>query len=209
MKSVSPQEVVARPRASLLHNAISSVLLFSVPLYGALYILGINRGSWLVVLGTQLAGVAFCAAVWLRYRSIAVRVTDTSIEEQGLFFRQQSALEDVHRVILARIYRSSSAETWMHLLVTDAHGKRLLRMRGVFWAEPEIRRIAAATGVPPTELAEPMTKKAFATSHPGSVDWYENNRWFAGLVLAVFLAVAIGIVVGLMALAGVHIERVV
>ena len=198
MKSVSPQDVVARPRASLLHNAISSVLLFSVPLYGALYILGINRGSWLVVFGTQLAGVAFCTAVWLRYRSIAVRVTDTSIEEQGLFFRQRSALEDVHRVILARIYRSSSAETWMHLLVTDAHGKRLIG-----WDE------ILEGGVPPTELAEPMTKKAFATSHPGSADWYENNRWFAGLVLAVLLAVAVAVVVGLMTLAGVHIERVV
>lgn len=209
MTSVFPQVVVARPRASLLRNALSSVLLFSVPLYGALYILGINRGSWLVVLGTQLAGVAFCAVVWLRYRSIAVRVTATSIEEQGLFFRQRSALEDVHRVTIARVYRSSSAETWTQLLVTDAQGKRLLRMRGVFWAETEIRRIAAAIGVPATELAEPLTRKAFATSHPGSVDWYENNRWFAGLVLAAFLAVAIGVVVGLMALAGVHIESVV
>jgi hypothetical protein len=209
MTSVFPQVVVARPRASLLRNTLSSVLLFSVPLYGALYILGINRGSWLVVLGTQLAGVALCAVVWLRYRVIAVRVTATSIEEQGLFFRQRSALEDVRRVTIARVYRSSSAETWTQLLVTDAQGKRLLRMRGVFWAETEIRRIAAAIGVPPTELAEPLTRKAFATSHPGSVDWYENNRWFAGLVLAAFLAVAIGVVVGLMALAGVHIESVV
>jgi hypothetical protein len=209
MTSVFPQVVVARPRASLLRNTLSSVLLFSVPLYGALYILGINRGSWLVVFGTQLAGVAFCAVVWLRYRVIAVRVTATSIEEQGLFFRQRSALEDVRRVTIARVYRSSSAETWTQLLVTDAQGKRLLRMRGVFWAETEIRRIAAAIGVPPTELAEPLTRKAFAISHPGSVDWYENNRWFAGLVLAAFLAVAIGVVVGLMALAGVHIESVV
>jgi hypothetical protein len=209
MTSDFPQVVVARPRASLLRNTVSSVILFSVPLYGALYILGVNRGSWLVVLATQLAGIAFCAVVWLRYRSIAVKVTSTSIEEQGLFFRQRSALEDVRQVILARIYRSSSAETWTQLLVADAHGKRLLRMRGVFWAEPEIRRVAAAIGVPPTELAEPLTKKAFAASHPGSVDWYETNHWFAGLVLAVLLAVSIGVVVGLMALAGVHIEGVV
>ena len=172
--------------------------------------LGIYRGSWLVVLATQLAGAAFCAVVWPRYRSIALRVTDTSIEEQGLFFRQRSALEDVRRVIIARIYRSSSAETWTQLLVTDAQGKRLLRMRGVFWAETEVRRIAAAIGDRPIELAEPLTEKVFAVSHPGSIDWYETQSLVRGTGPRGFPeGAAIGIVVGLMALAGVHIESVV
>jgi hypothetical protein len=41
--------------------------------------------------------------------------------------------------------------------------------------------------------------------HPESVDWYERNRALAALVLAAALAAAVGIVVGLMALAGVPI----
>jgi hypothetical protein len=41
--------------------------------------------------------------------------------------------------------------------------------------------------------------------HPKSVDWYEKNRALTALVLAAVLAAAVGIVVGLMALAGVPI----
>lgn len=208
MTSVDNHGVVARPRASLLRNTVSSVLLFSIPLYGALYILGIPRGSWLVVFVTQLAGIALCALVWRRYRSVAVAVTETSVEEQGMFFHQRFPLDDARTVTMFQTYRSSSAETWRQLVVDDVDGNRLLRMRSIFWSEHDMRRIADAIGVPLTEPTEPMTSRAFAASHPGSVDWYERSRLLAGLTVAVLLAAAIGVVVGLMALAGVPIGGV-
>lgn len=205
MTSVLPNRVSVRPKASLLRNVLSSVVLFSLPLYGALYVLGVSRGSWLVVLVSQCVGVALCVLVWARYRAISVVVTAAEIKEQGLFFRQRCPLDAVYRVILAEIYRSSSAETWHQLLVTDADDNRLLRMRGVFWGESEMRRVADAIGVPVTEPSEPVTRQAFMAAHPDSVDWYERNRALAALVLAAALAAAVGIVVGLMALAGVPI----
>jgi hypothetical protein len=203
--SVVPNRVVVRPKASLLRTALSSVVFFSLPLYGALYVLGVPRGSWAVVLASQCVGIALCLLVWVRYRAISVAVSETSIDEQGMFFRQTCPLEAVYRVILAPIYRSSSAETWHQLLVTDANNKRLLRMRGVFWGESEMRRVAAAIAVPLTETPEPVTRRAFMAEHPESVDWYERSRVLAALVLGVALVAAIGIVVGLMALAGVPI----
>jgi hypothetical protein len=203
--SVLPNRVVVRPKASLLRNVLSSVVLFSLPLYGALYVLGVPRGSWLVVLASQCIGIALCLLVWARYRAISVVVTASEIKEQGLFLRQRCQLDAVSRVILAQIYRSSSAETWHQLLVTDADNNRLLRMRGVFWAETEMRRVADAIGIPVMEAAEPVTQQAFMAEHPESVDWYERNRALAALVLAAALAAAVGIVVGLMALAGVPI----
>jgi hypothetical protein len=205
MTSVLPNRVLVRPKASLLRNVLSSVVLFSLPLYGALYVLGVSRGSWLVVLASQCVGVALCVVVWARYRAIVVVVSPTDIEEQGLFFRQRCPLDAVYRVILAKIYRSSSAEAWHQLLVTDADNNRLLRMRGVFWGESEMRRVADAIGVPVMEAAEPVTRQAFMAEHPKSVDWYEKNRALTALVLAAVLAAAVGIVVGLMALAGVPI----
>jgi hypothetical protein len=205
MTSVLPNVVLVRPKASLLRNVLSSVVLFSLPLYGALYVLGVSRGSWLVVLASQCIGVALCLLVWARYRAISVVVSATEIKEQGLFFRQRCSLDAVFRVILAEIYRSSSAETWHQLLVTDADNNRLLRMRGAFWGESEMRRIADAIGVPVLEPSEPVTQRAFMVAHPESVDWYERNRALAAVVLAAVLAAAVGIVVGLMALAGVPI----
>jgi hypothetical protein len=208
MTSVLSNRVLVRPKASLLRNALSSVVLFSLPLYGALYVLGVPRGSWLVVLGSQCIGVALCLLVWARYRAISVAVSATEIREQGLFFRQRCPLDAVYRVILAKIYRSSSAETWHQLLVTDAENNRLLRMRGVFWGESEMRRVADAIGVPVMEAADPVTRQAFIAKHPESVDWYEKNRALTALVLAAALAAAVGVVVGLMALAGVPIGAV-
>jgi hypothetical protein len=205
MTSVLPNRVLVRPKASLLRNVLSSVVLFSLPLYGALYVLGVSRGSWLVVLASQCVGVALCVVVWARYRAIVVVVSPTDIEEQGLFFRQRCPLDAVYRVILAKIYRSSSAEAWHQLLVTDADNNRLLRMRGVFWGESEMRRVADAIGVPVMEAAEPVTRQAFMAEHPESVDWYEKNRALTALVLVAVLAAAVGVVVGLMALAGVPI----
>jgi hypothetical protein len=205
MTSVLPNRVLVRPKASLLRNVLSSVVLFSLPLYGALYVLGVSRGSWLVVLASQCVGVALCVVVWARYRAIVVVVSSTDIEEQGLFFRQRCPLDAVYRVILAKMYRSSSAEAWHQLLVTDADNNRLLRMRGVFWGESEMRRVADAIGVPVMEAAEPVTRQAFMAEHPESVDWYEKNRALTALVLVAVLAAAVGIVVGLMALAGVPI----
>ncbi|MEO7006115.1 MAG: hypothetical protein ABI065_03710 [Terrimesophilobacter sp.] len=209
MTSVLPSRVLVRPKASLLRNVLSSVVLFSLPLYGALYVLGVSRGSWLVVLGSQCVGIALCVLVWARYRAIAVVVSESSIDERGFFFRQSCPLDAVRNVILAEIYRSSSAETWHQLLVTDADNNRLLRMRGVFWGEAEMRRVAEAIGVPVTEPTEPVTQRYFMAEHPQSVDWYERNRILAAIVLAAALTVAVGIVVGLMALAGVPIGVVV
>ncbi|GAB3038926.1 hypothetical protein GCM10027052_18390 [Parafrigoribacterium mesophilum] len=158
-----------------------------------------------MVLASQCIGIALCALVRVRYRAISVAVSETSIDEQGLFFRQSCPLGAVYRVILAEIYRSSSAETWHELLVTDAENKRLLRMRGVFWGESEIRRVAAAIPLPLTEIPEPVTRRMFVTAHPESVDWYERSRTLAALGLCAALIAAIGIVVGLMALAGVPV----
>ncbi len=208
MTSVLPNRVLVRPKASLLRSVLSSVVLFSLPLYGALYVLGVSRGSWLVVLGSQCFGIALCVLVWARYRAIAVVVSPVEITEQGMFFRQRWPLDAVYRVILAEIYRSSSAETWHQLLVTDAENNRLLRMRGAFWGESEMRCVAEAIGVPVTEAAEPVTQRAFMAEHPRSVDWYERNRVLAALVLAAALAAAVGMVVGLMALAGVPVGAV-
>jgi hypothetical protein len=195
--------VVAHPRASLLRNALWSVLLFSIPLYGALYILGGPRGSWLVLLGTQLLGIGLCGLVWKRYRSISVIVTDSRIEEQGLFFRRRFPVADIRAVTLFQIYRSSSAEVQRQLVVVDGQDKRLLRMRGMLWSEWEMRRVAEAIGVPLAEPTEILTARSFAVGHPQYVDWYERNRLLAGVVLTALLVAAIGVVVGLMALAGV------
>lgn len=197
--------VLVRPKRSLLRNAIWSVLLFSAPLYGAVYILGIPNGTWPGILASQVGVVTLCLLVWLRYRAVAVRVTEVTLEEQGFFCRTSRALSDVRSVTLVHTYRSSSAETWTQLLVTDEKDGRLLRMRGTFWREAEMRLVAEATGVPLTLLPEPMTRRVFIASHPCSADWYESSRTLAAVSLAVILVAAVGVVMGLMSLAGVPI----
>ncbi|MHB1170915.1 MAG: hypothetical protein ACYCZY_00145 [Lacisediminihabitans sp.] len=197
----------ARPRASLLRNGILSFALVSLPLFGALYFLGVPNGSWPIALAFQLVTLVLAGLAYSRYRRTFIGVTRTSIDERGFLTPKTSVpLAAVHNAVLAETYRSSSPETVGQLLLRDAEGKRMLRMRGSFWTESDMRAVAAAIDVPLAIRADAITAKTFFEDYPGSAYWFENRRRFAVLAVAAALVVLLGVVLGLMTLMGIPID---
>ncbi|GAB3132250.1 YdbT family protein [Marisediminicola antarctica] len=192
------------PRRILVRNALWSYLLISLALFGSLYYLSIPRGTWPGLVAGQLVTILVCLTAYLRYRLTYIEVTTESIIERGFFgFTRRIPLSRVATTVLAETYRSHAPDSTPQLVVRDAAGRRLLRMRGTFWSLAAIRRVADATGVPTEHYPDPITSREFFANFPGSAYWFEHRpALFVVTVLAVF-AVSLAVVLGLMWLAGI------
>lgn len=194
------------PRRVLVRNALWSYVLISLALFGSLYYLSIPRGTWPGLLAGQLGTIAFCLLAYLRYRMTYIEVTTEEIVERGFFgFTRRIPLSLVASTVLAETYRSHAPDSTSQLLVRDAAGRRLLRMRGTFWTLAAVRRVAEATGVPTEHYPDPITLREFFANFPGSAYWFEHRpALFVVTVLAIF-ALSLAVVLGLMSLAGIPI----
>jgi hypothetical protein len=201
------------PRRSLVRNGVLSYALLSLPLFGALYFFSASSTVWLAVLGVHVLTLAAPAAVYLRFTAVFIGMTPTAIYERG-FFGQPTVtqLSKVGHVALVYTYRSSSTETMPQLLVRCIDDRRVLRMRGIFWSEADIRAVATAittsAGVTLDERAEPITAHTFFTEYPGSAYWFENRPAVIVAAVIVTLLAVLGIVLAFMALMGIPIEKV-
>jgi hypothetical protein len=202
--------IYVRPRAGLLRNGILSFLVVSIPVFGALYLLGVPGGSWPIVLGFQLLTLVLAAVCYWRYRRTFVAVTtDNSIQERGFFVPFGTVpVSEVRSGVLVNTYRSSSSDTVLQLVLLGNGGKRLLRMRGSFWTEADMRAITTAIDVPVSVRPDAISTSALFEDYPGSAYWFENRP-----VLAVLIATAMGLsvlalVLGLMSVVGIPIEGV-
>lgn len=211
VRTAQPQQYLVRvgPRRSLVRNGALSYILLSLPLFGALYFLGANRGTWQIALTVHLGTILLVSFGYLIYRRTYIGVTATEIHERAVLGGVTAIpLSRVHRAILISTYRSSSTETTQQLLLCDADDARLLRMRGIFWTESAMRAVAAVSGAPLEEDPNPMTSKAFFELHPGTAYWFENRPVLTALAVVVALVAVLGLVLGLMVLMGIPIEGV-
>lgn len=213
-ESIEPPAFVVKvsPRRSLVRNGVLSYVFLSLPLFGALYFFSAPSLAWLTVLGVHLLSLAVAAAVYLRFTTVFIGVTSTAIYERSFFGPPKVMfLSKVGDAAFVYTYRSSSTETMPQLLVRCADNSRLLRMRGIFWSETNMRAVAAvitaSARIPLTEREEPMTASVFFAEYSGSAYWFENRP--ALIVVAVFvtLLAVLGIVLAFMALMGIPIDR--
>jgi hypothetical protein len=190
-------------RGSVLRNTIYAAVAAGIPLFGVLYWLSLAQGIWLRVLVVQVIYTGLVVLIAVRHFGAFVEVTSTTITKQALFVRTTLNRSDAASSYLADTHTSNSPDLLPQLLVLDANGGRLLRMRGTFWSREDMLRVAEAIGVPLTMESEPMTLKEFYARHPGAAYWYEGKLWLAivGIVLAfgfaylavTWLMVAIGV----------------
>jgi hypothetical protein len=114
-------------------------------------------------------------------------------------------LTEIAKVDLVPVYVGQSPETVPQLLVRDADGARLFRLRGTYWHTGDLETIANALPVPTTVAAEPMSVSEFFVAYPGSAYWFEDRPWLVAGMLAVVIAVCIAIAWGIMTLFGMPI----
>lgn len=192
-------EVRIRPRESLKWSAILIFIIVPIPIFATLFILGLPKGSWPIPLAAAGIAVVLFAIGFYLFQTTYVAVSRDHFTERGFFRRPIiTPIAEVRSTVLVRISSASSVETLPQLIVRDAQGRRILRLRGVFWTEESIRAVAVALGTPLVEAEDPMTSKQFFEQYAGSAYWFENRRGLAIGVIALAGLACMGLVLGLM-----------
>lgn len=195
--------VRVRPKPGIIRSGLLILLIVPLPIFGVLVFEGAGTGSWPIGLVGELICLLLCIFGIVRFRGIFVDVTSASIVERGFFGRRRiSRLSDIDDLALAQTYSSSTADTVPQLIARDRSGKRVLRLRGVFWTEESMRAVTAAAGLPFEEITEPLSPAEFFNRFPGAAYWFENRRAIVVAAVVVISIVCIGIVLGLMQVLG-------
>lgn len=195
------------PRRSLLLSALVSILLVLLPISGVLYWFAIPRGQggW-VVLAQAIVVAASFGLLW-RQLTVDTVVADGELRGRGIFSPMERVpLDRIAVVDLVEVYIGQSTETVPQLLVRDADGRRVFRLRGTFWHVGDLEKVAGALPVPTTIAPEPMTIQEFFRAYPGSAYWFENRPWLTAGLIAIAVAAAVAIAAGIMTLSGMPIR---
>ncbi len=202
---VATREYLIRlsPRVVLLRNVILSVLFVSITVFGVLFFLGLRNGSWPVAVVGEAVSLLVCALGYVLHRSTYIGITHNTIEERGFMgVRTSIPKSEVATIVFAHTYTNASPESIPQLVISDAAGKRLLRMRGVFWTLESMRAVIASIDVPAVSHRESMSMREFFTRYPGAAYWFENRPVLLTVATVGILAVVGALVLLLVTLVG-------
>jgi len=189
------------PRRSLLVSALVSSLVVVVPLSALFFWFAIPRGQAIFVVLALAILVVVAAAILMRQLCVDTVITATELRGRGIFSPMvRVPLDRIASVALVPSYVGQAAEPVTQLLVRDADGHRLFRLRGNYWHPGDLRKVASALPVATTVIAEPMTLSEFYAAYPGSAYWFENRPWVTVALFAVVVAICVGISLGVMRL---------
>jgi hypothetical protein len=198
--------VLVRPRRSLLLTGFVSIVLAMIPLFGVLYWFGAEHDSWIPVAIVHAATIAASVLVLVRQLSVFSAVTDAELTGRGIFSPLiRVPLSRIAAVDLVETYVGQAPDTATQLLVRDAAGTRLFRMRGNFYRAGDLQRIASALPVPATVATEPIPLSEFFRAYPGSAYWFENRPVLRVGVFVAALLVALGVGAWVMTILGMPI----
>ncbi|GAA2072452.1 hypothetical protein GCM10009840_01350 [Pseudolysinimonas kribbensis] len=195
--------VRVRPRTGLLWTAVLTLLLVTSPLYGALYWFAIPHGQLLPTLSGHIVIVLVGIAIGMRQLAVFAEVRGGLLRGNGIFSPLiEVEVSRIASVDLVATYVGLRPNPVQQLLVRDASGRRLFRMRGNFWPASDLVRLAAALPVPTTVTAEPIDVKDFFRRYPGSAYWFENRPAVTAVGIVLGLAAVAAVAAGAIALAG-------
>jgi hypothetical protein len=196
-------DVVLRiaPRRSLLVSALASILVVLLPVSALLYWFAIPRGQAVFVAIAQAIVVGAAITILLRQLTVDTVVTETELRGRGIFSPMvRVPLDRIVSVVTVPTYLGQAPEPVKQLLVRDAAGRRLYRLRGNYWHPGDLQKVAAALPVATTVVTEPMSVKEFYAAYPGSAYWFENRPLLMAGMLAVVIAVCVSVAMGVMQL---------
>ena len=195
--------VTVRPRRSLLRTGFISIVLAMVPVFGVLYWFSIEHGSWLVVFVVHVIVSLAALAVMVRQTMVHSAVTETELIGNGIFSPMvRVPLDAIAKVDLIETYVGQAPESVTQLLVRDADGNRLFRMRGGFYPPGALQQIAAALPVKAETTSEPIGLTEFFRTYPGSAYWFEHRPVLRVVVFGLALAIAVALAAWVMTILG-------
>ena len=177
------------PHRSLFRQALLATIAFLLPVTAVLYWITIPNGPWIVVLVTHiLASLAFAIASW-SYFAVGVWVSPTGIAERGFFGRRSyHPASDIESILLVQTFHGST-ETVPQLFVCGLNNTQLVRMRGQFWSEADMRRVPEILDIPITEVAESLTPSELLQEYRSLLYWFERRPVLAAAVFSVSVVI--------------------
>lgn len=205
--SVTETTLEVRPRRSLMTTAFVSVVLAMIPVFGVLYWFAAQHGSWWLVFGVHLTITIACLAILARQLTVFTAVTDTELIGRGIFSPMvRVPLSSIASVTIVPTYIGQSPEPVPQLIVRDASGTPLYRMRGSFWHADDLTRVAHALPGTPTFVQEPISIREFYRTYPGSAYWFQNKPALWVLVFALALVLSVAMTMWVMSILGMPVS---
>ncbi|MGV8876719.1 MAG: hypothetical protein ACOH1K_04325 [Rhodoglobus sp.] len=189
-----------RPRLrldrSLLNRGMIAALVFSVPVFGVLYVIVRPDGAWPAVLATQLATLLLAIAGTIRFFRTAIWIGPefSRVTERG-FFGQLGSFDaaEAESILLAEVYTSDGSESRLQLAVLGANKRRLLRMRGQYWTRQDMDAVVAALDVPVHRIPETVSIGELRTDYPYALYFLERHPMLVALSAVGGTAVTAGL----------------
>jgi hypothetical protein len=165
-----------RPRRTLGWSIGLPIAALAIPLLAVeLWVLG-SLDAWTIVALTAAIGAVLVFAAWVAYRRTHLSVSRYGVVERGFFGgRSTVAARDIAGVLRAQVYRGNSLDTSHELFVVSHSGRGAIRMRGRFWDERTMDRVAGLLGVEETVRTDPVTLAELRSSDPLLLYWFERR----------------------------------
>ncbi len=180
-----PEPSVVRPRSQVLGQTRIVAGALILPVFAAMLWFALPRGTWPRVIIAFLFVLALYLAGAFLLRHVSIRLTSGGLIERGFFFHDNRIpAKRIATAYLVDVYRGVSTETNRQLFLLDSTGELLLRMRGEFWTDADLERVATAFDVPIRHLPDPVTAAQLRAESPELLYWFERWPWVGGLCVA-------------------------
>ncbi len=171
----STRETVLRPHRHLFLRGIIAVLALTTPVFAVLYWLTIPTQAWPFVLVAHLIVIAATVVGVTSFLSTTITLGPGGVRERGFFGRTvRVGPGEAGAAILVKVYEGSTLDVLPQFFVASRQGRLLIRMRGQFWSEDDMERVAEELDIPVTRPEEPMTPNQLRRTWPRLMYWFER-----------------------------------
>ncbi|SIN68837.1 hypothetical protein [Agromyces cerinus] len=168
--------ITLRPRRTLGRSVGLPIAALALPVLAAEVWLMDSSDAWRLVAVTAATVLAVILVAWIGYRRANASISRYGIVERGFFGGVSTvAARDVAGVLRVQLYRANSLDTTQELFVVERTGRGAFRMRGRFWDERTMNRVAEMLGVEETVGSEPMTLSELREANPRLLYWFERR----------------------------------
>lgn len=199
---MSTGQLVIRPKARQYKGWLKATPVFMIILVPLFYGLASGSGGLLgpaaLLVLCVLAAVIPLGATYLYIRRAHVVVTPAEIGKAGFTGRPTThPRSDAATVITATMHYPMDPRQFRSLIVLDRAGRRIMRLRSMYWAVEDMERIVESLGIAPVSPDGVITGARLAKKYPNAVRGMERRPYlYAGLiVLSPIIVAFVGTVV--------------
>ena len=201
-EQLTPPQGVAfelfRPRRKLWRHAWLACMMFTVPIFLALYVIVIPTGRWFPFVVAHVVLLLLFTIAAYRLWGAGVTLAADGIREREYFSRMVfTPVEAVASVAVISVRNSYSDDIVEQVFFLDAEGCTVLRFRSQMWDRADLNRMINFYAVPIYRSETPLSWSQLRRSHGRNLDIWERHPIVTRgaltlLLLIVFVPLLIG-----------------